>query len=82
MNPEEKKLLEETAELARDNHRLLKKMYNAMRVGRIVRIAYWVILIGASVGAFYFLQPYIDRLLTVYGNVQHSAESVNGFFSR
>ena len=81
MTPEQQKLLEETAELARENHRLLKKIHNSMRLGRAIRITYWVLIIGSAIGAFYFLQPYIDQLTGVYTGIQDSASNVNSLLN-
>lgn len=66
MNPEEKKLLEETHRLAEENNALLHKMNRSMRWARIMRIVYWVFIIGSAVGAFYLIQPYIDQMKSLY----------------
>jgi hypothetical protein len=68
MNPDEKKLLEDTARLSQENNLMLKKVYNHLMMGRIFRIIYWVVIIGASVGAFYLIQPYIDSLKSAMGS--------------
>ena len=76
MEEDEKKLLRETAELAQENQKLLKKMHRSMMWGRAFRIAYWVILIGVTFGAYYFIQPYIDQLINVYSGIRGGVESV------
>ncbi len=67
MNPDEKKLLEETAELSRENNKILHQLRRSLVWGRIMHTLYWVIIIGASVGAFYFIQPYIDSVRSLTG---------------
>ena len=70
MNSEEKKLLEETNELAKENNHILKGIRRSNRFSMLFRFLYWIIIIGISVGAFYYVQPYIDSLMKVYKTVQ------------
>jgi len=60
MDPEDKRIIRENLELAKENQEMLKKMRRGQFIGNIARIFYWVIIIGASFGAYYFIQPYID----------------------
>lgn len=69
MSPEEKNMLERALALAEENNRILSKMYRTMRWSRLVRVVYWTILIGASVGIFYFIQPLLDQLGETYGSL-------------
>jgi hypothetical protein len=62
MTPEERKMLEESLTLARENNDIMKRMWRSTRVGRAIKIIYWVVIIGASVGAVYFFQPYLDAV--------------------
>jgi hypothetical protein len=48
--------------------------------GRIWRIAYWTLIIGSAVGAYYFIQPYIEQMIGVYGDTKSQLDSVNSFF--
>ena len=68
MPPEEKELLEKSVVLAEDNNKILRSMRNSMRWGRIMTVVYWILIIGISVGAFYFLQPYVDQVIKTYGS--------------
>lgn len=69
MTPDEKSLLLKTLELAEENNKLLHKLDRMYRLSRAVRVTYWVIIIGITLGAFYFLQPYVDTARDVYTNV-------------
>ncbi|MFO0718762.1 MAG: hypothetical protein U0522_01920 [Candidatus Paceibacterota bacterium] len=80
MNPEERALIEETLAISRENNNILKSMRRSARLGRIMQITYWLLIIGASVGAYYFIQPYIEQLLGVYSGVQDGVMKVNDFF--
>jgi hypothetical protein len=77
MNPEEKKLLEETYEMSLENNKLLRKMFTIAKWARVARIIYWLVLIGISIGAFYFVQPYLEQLLGVYTGLQEGVSNIS-----
>lgn len=60
MSPDDKKLLERTLELAEENNKILRKLRSLDRLDRIMKWVYWSILILLSLGAYYFIQPYVD----------------------
>ena len=62
MTPEEKSMLERALKLAEDNNALLVKMNRRARLGHIFQIFYWLLIIGLSFGAYYFIQPYVNWL--------------------
>ena len=66
MDEEYKKLLEENLRVSRENNSLLLKVRSVQRWASVTRILYWVVLIGISFGAFYFLQPYIENIMKIY----------------
>ncbi len=70
MDPESKKLLEDTYRLAEDNNKMLHSVRRSMRIGRIMTIIYWVLIIGSAFGAYYFVQPYLTQLIEVYGGTK------------
>ena len=66
MDPESKKLLEESLALAKDNNSMLHSMRRSMRVQRVMTAIYWLFIIGSAVGAYYFVQPYLDQIMDLY----------------
>jgi len=66
MDFHDKEFFDKLMAMTEENNTLLKKMWRAVKIGRVVQFSYWFIIIGLSIGAFYFVQPYIDRLLSVY----------------
>ncbi|MEI6581104.1 MAG: hypothetical protein WCO07_02955 [bacterium] len=62
MDPESKKLLQDTFALAEDNNNMLHKIRRGQKWANFTRMVYWLIIIGISVGAFYFLQPQIEQM--------------------
>jgi hypothetical protein len=80
MSPEEREMLEKSVALAEENNKMLHSLMRSMRWGRIARIVYWTLIIGSAVGAYYFVQPYIDQIIGVYGGTKNSLENVNSLF--
>ncbi len=78
MTPEEKELLERVAELSEENNDILRSMRRSMKIARIMSIVYWVFIIGSAVGAFYLVQPYIDGIISAYGNATTNLNSILG----
>lgn len=76
MSPEEKDLLQKAYDLAKENNHMLKKLRNSNRWSLFFGIVKWIIIIGISVGAFYFVQPYFDKVLGAYNSIQSSLNTV------
>lgn len=69
MTPEEHRMLVETYQLAQENAEALRGIRKANRLSVIFRVLYWVFIIGASLGAFYLIQPYIDAMKDAYSSL-------------
>lgn len=78
MNEEEKKMLEETLALSKENNEMLHKVRGAQKQAAFFRFAYWAFIILAGVGAFYFIQPYVD---SITGTAKEVNTSINDFKS-
>ena len=48
---------------------MLRAMRRSMFWAHVSNILYWLIIIGISIGAFYFLQPYMNRVVQMYDTV-------------
>ena len=68
MDDESKKLLESTYELAKENNNLLHSMRRSMRIQRAMSYVYWTFIILTAIGAYYFIQPYVEQLIDAYGS--------------
>jgi hypothetical protein len=71
MNPEEKKILEDTYRLANENHRLLKKMRRGIFLSHLTRIIYWIILIVMALGLYYYIQPYVNSFIDIFVQISN-----------
>jgi hypothetical protein len=78
MTPEEKSLLERTHKIAEDNNVILRGIRRANRISTVMRILYWLIIVGVTLGAFYYLQPYIDSMFEIIDKAQESIQSMGG----
>jgi hypothetical protein len=65
MNPEERETLRRVALLAEENNVLIKKMRRNAHISVAFRAAYWIIFLGVSFGAYYFIQPYVERIMPI-----------------
>ncbi len=68
MDPQSQKLLEDTYALVEENNKILQGLRRHMRTQRVISLIYWVFIIGSAVGAYYFIQPYVDHLMALYKN--------------
>lgn len=80
MQPEEKEILKKTLELAQENNQMLHSIRRGMFWGRIMRIIYWVVIIGAALGAYYYISPYIDSAVGAYGSVKTDLQNFGNMF--
>lgn len=69
MTPEEHRLLVETRDLALENAKALKSLRRSHIASSVFRVLYWVVIIGVSLGAYYFIQPYVDALRSMLGDI-------------
>lgn len=65
MTPDDRKLLEETYELAQENNKILRSMRNSARLEKFFRYSYWIIIIVISYFAYVAIQPYMAMMKSV-----------------
>ena len=78
MDEQNKRLLEENLALAKENNQMLKKVLRSQKRGEIMKIVYWLLIIGIAFGAFYFVQPYLENVISIYTNTAGVLEEING----
>ena len=66
--------LDEVYRLAHENYKLLHKMQNHNRWATVFRVLHWIFLIVIAVVLFYYIQPYVEALVTAYREL---ADGVN-----
>lgn len=78
MNPEERSLLEKVYKMTEENNEILHSIRRTTRFGLAMRILYWVVIIGLSVGALYFIQPYVDFITGAFNKKSDSSLNATG----
>ena len=76
MSPEDKSVLMEIVELSRENNKMLRSIRNASRWARAWRVFYWIVIIVVTLGSYYFVQPYIAALRSVYSGFQENVDQM------
>lgn len=71
-----KKEIAELKAMLAENTRMLQVVYRHARVSIYINILKWVAIIGISVGALYFIQPYLESLLNAYSAINDFGNSV------
>lgn len=59
-----------------ENHAILIRMRRVQRNAGLFRIFYWLVIIGLTAGSFYFIQPYLQQITSVYSGFQDTQESI------
>lgn len=62
-------MLVEIREATASNSRDLKMLKRSRRIANIMTAVYWLFIIGLSLGALYFLQPYVDTAKDAYSQI-------------
>jgi hypothetical protein len=78
MDPESKRLLEETLELTQENNKMLHKVRSIQKWATFWSLLKVFLVIGIALGSFYFLEPYINNVLDLYSSISETTEKLNG----
>lgn len=81
MDPHDRDLLQRSLDLSEKNNKMIKKLYKHMRVQRVFHIIYWIIIIGASIGLYYWVQPAVDKVIDVYTNFSNPTSTIQNIFT-
>ncbi len=68
--------LEEVHRLTLENNHILHKIQNRERITTILRIVYWLIILGVLGGAYYYVRPFVD---SIAGNKSRADGIINQF---
>jgi hypothetical protein len=59
----------------------LRSIRRNQRWHAFVTIAWWLTIIGVTGAAYYYMQPYIQRVVTTYEQVQQGADTAQNWQS-
>ena len=65
-----KKLLRQNLEISRESFRILKKIHRARKIALVFRALYWTAVILLVLGAYYYIQPYVDSFTNIFGDIK------------
>ncbi len=84
MDPKFHILLEENNRLLEDNSRRLRRLERRSQVAFWFSMIKWVIVIGATIGFYYYFKPVLDSLTHTYQLITgHSfPSSFSSFFNK
>lgn len=78
MDPESKKLLQETLALAEENNKMLRKVRSVQKWAVFWQSLKLAIIIGVAFGVFYYVEPYLDKVLDLYNSISRAEQKANG----
>lgn len=73
-------LLNENLRLAKENNRMLTKMYKFQRWQKASKVLYWIVLAAIALGAYYYAKPYIDNIFTAYSSIRETFTELQDTF--
>lgn len=76
MEPEMKQKIDELFELTKENNKILRKMRSSQKWASITRLFYWLVIIGISIGAYYYVEPYLKQVLSLYSQSKATLDKV------
>ena len=76
MDPELSSLIKENLRLSRETNELLQKMHRAQKWGRIFKAFYWLVIVGLSLGVYYYLQGPLEELLGTYKSLLGGVDKI------
>ena len=77
MSPEPEKLLEETYQLAKENNKMLRRVRGVQKRQALWSVLKIVVVIGLALGAFYYLEPYLNKILGLYNSISGIEQKIN-----
>lgn len=75
-------LLKKNLVLSEENNRMLRSLRNTARFHEIVRVIYFIIIVGGLVWSYHFLQPYLEQIKGTYTSYQESQSKFTEVFNK
>jgi len=77
MDPESKQLLQNTLALAEENNKMLHKIRGVQKRETLWQVVKIFIIIGIAFGAFYYVEPYLNKVMSLYNSVSGMEQKLN-----
>jgi hypothetical protein len=75
-------LIKETKTLVEENNKMLHSIQRRAKWGVLWRTFYWIIIIGVGFGAFYYVQPYAEKMFSIYDSLRQVEQKVTDMPSK
>ncbi len=75
IDPELEELMRSNLKVSKENNKLLHKIWKDVRYRRFIKFFYWVIIIGLSLGSYYYAQPYIEKAIGIYTSINQKVQT-------
>jgi len=76
MDEYEKELMRKNLEVSQESLKILKKMNRARLVGRVFHALKWLVIIGISLGSYYYIEPYLRPIINTFSGAASGVERV------
>ncbi len=71
-------MLQETLALAKENNKMLHKVRNVQKWAAFWRVLKLLIVVGLTLGSFYYIEPYLNKMLDLYNSISNTQQKLNG----
>ncbi|MSR70513.1 hypothetical protein EXS62_00510 [Candidatus Kaiserbacteria bacterium] len=78
-----KRQIERLEKTTTETNRSVHKMRRSQRRQTILRVLWWVVIFGISAYTYLtYVQPYVDQMMSAYGNAKDFQVQVQDFFAQ
>jgi hypothetical protein len=77
MDPESKKLIEETLALAKENNKMLHKVRRVQKFSAFWQGLKILVIVGVAFGLFYYMEPYLNKIINLYNTISGTEQKLN-----
>ena len=78
MDPESKQLLQNTLALAEENNKMLHSIRGVQKRETLWHVLKFILIIGIAFGSFYYVEPYLNKIMNLYSSVTGMEQKLNG----
>lgn len=64
-----------------NNQEILLRIRRVQKNGQLFKIFYWILILLATFGAFYYIEPYLNGILEAYTGMQNTQEQIKNSIS-
>jgi len=77
MEQEEREILEKTLKTAEENNKMLHRVRGVQKRQALWTVLKFLVIFGVAVGAFYYIEPYLEKVVNVFNSISGVKQSVD-----